>query len=109
MIQDISKACVFAPATRGQQREPRILNSGVRWEDTGITWEPDPRHTDIMIEQTGLKDARLLRIPGVKEEKKSERELRADIDNIIDQNKTLDRNGTFDDSKILDAEIVHRQ
>ena len=56
----------------GQQREARILNRVVRWEQTGITWQPDPRHAEISIEQMGLKEERLLKFSGVKEEKKSE-------------------------------------
>ena len=43
-----------------------------------------------MIEQMVFKGAKSLKIPGVKEEKKSERELGADIDNIIDDNTILD-------------------
>ena len=39
-----------------------------------------------MIEQMGLKGARSLKIPGVKEENKNDRELRTDIDQIIDEN-----------------------
>ena len=59
-----------------------------------------------MIEQMGSKDAKLLKIPGVKEEKKSERAFRADIGNISDQNNILDRNGTLDDSKILVEKLI---
>ena len=33
----------------GQQREARVLNRVIRWEETGIAWEPDPRHVEIMI------------------------------------------------------------
>ena len=67
--------------------EARVLNRVIRWEETGITWEPDPSHVEIMIEQMGLKEAKQLKIPGVKEEKKSDRELREDIDMIIDKNE----------------------
>ena len=76
----------------GQQLEAQVLNRLIRWEDTGITWEPDPRHAEIRIEQMGLKRAKSLKIPGVKEEKKSERELRADIDHVIDRNNNPDHN-----------------
>ena len=44
----------------GQQLEARVLNRVIRWEETGITWEPDPRHVEIMIEQMGLKEAKQL-------------------------------------------------
>ena len=76
----------------GQQREARVLNRVIRWEETGITWEPDPRHAEIMVEQMGFKGGRPLKIPGVKEEKKNDRELRADIDHIISENNYSDQN-----------------
>ena len=76
----------------GQQLEARVLNRVIRWEETGITWEPDPRHAEIMIEQMGLKGGRSLKIPGVKEEKKTDRELRADIDNILSDNEYPEQN-----------------
>ena len=33
-----------------QQLEARVLNWVIRWEETGITFELDPRHAEIMIE-----------------------------------------------------------
>ena len=51
-----------------------------------------------MIDQMGPTEAKSLKISGVKEEKKSEQELRADIDNIIGQNNILDQNGTLEDN-----------
>ena len=41
----------------GRQLEARVLNMVIPWEETGITWEPDPRHVEIRIEQMGLKDS----------------------------------------------------
>ena len=40
-----------------------------------------------MIEEMGLNEAKTLKIPGVKEEKKSVRKLRKDIDMMIDKNQ----------------------
>ena len=40
-----------------------------------------------MREQMGLKGAKTLKMPGIKEEKKSDRELREDIGMIIDKNE----------------------
>ena len=57
----------------GQQWEARVLNKVIRWEATGITWEPDPSHVEIIIDQMGLKGAKLLKIPGAKEEEHNER------------------------------------
>ena len=84
----------------GQQLEARVLNRFIRWEETGITWEPDPRHVEIMIEQMGLKGVRQLKIPGVKEEKKSDRELCKDIDMIIDKNEFPYENNIIKDTGI---------
>ena len=70
----------------GQQREARVLNRLIRWAEAGIIWEPGPRHADILIEQMGLKGGRSMKMPGAKEEKKSDRALREDIDQIIDEN-----------------------
>ena len=48
------KAEIIGPDP-GQQLEARALNRVIRWEETGITLEPDPRHAEIMVEQMGLK------------------------------------------------------
>ena len=50
-----------------------------------------------MIEQMSLKGARSLKIPGVKEEKKTDRELRADIDQSIDENERSEENNLSTD------------
>ena len=69
-----------------QQREARVLNWVIRWEEAGITWEPDPQRAEIVIEQMGMKGGRSSTIPGVKEANKNDRELQEDIDQIIDEN-----------------------
>ena len=51
-----------------QVRQLKILNRVVTWESEGITWEPDPRHAEIIVDQLGLKDAKPLKLPGVKTE-----------------------------------------
>ena len=48
---------------------------------------PHSRHAEIIVEQMGLKGARSLKILGVKDEKKTDRELRADIDHILSENE----------------------
>ena len=72
----------------GQVFEARVLNRIIRWEDTGVPWEPDFRNAEIMIEQMGSKGAKGVMIQGVNEEKKGENELRADIDNVIESRRT---------------------
>ena len=78
----------------------RVFNRVIRWEGTGITWEPDPRHVEIMMEQMGLKGAKTLKIPGVKEEKNEDRELREDIDMIIEQNEYPYENKIIKDTRV---------
>ena len=48
----------------------KILNRVVTWEKHALTWEPDPRHAELVIEQLGLKGAKPLKLPGIKEEVK---------------------------------------
>ena len=44
-----------------QQLEARVFHRVIRWEKTGITWEPDPRHVEFIIEQKGFKGAKQLK------------------------------------------------
>ena len=53
-----------------------------------------------MIEQMGLKGATQLKIPGVKEEKTSDRELREDIDMMINKNEYPYENHIIKDTGI---------
>jgi hypothetical protein len=54
----------------------RILNRVVEWTSSGISYEADQRHAEIIVKQLGLeKESRSLSTPGVKqEEKKGETE-----------------------------------
>ena len=62
-----------------------------------------------MIEQMGLKGAKQLKIPGVKEEKKSVRELRKDIDMIIDKNEYPYENNITKDTGIQREKKEHKE
>ena len=54
------------------QRETKILNRILGWNDEkGIVFEADPRHTEIIIDQLGLKDAKAVTTPGTKDEGKT--------------------------------------
>ena len=47
----------------------KILNRVVCWcNEKGITFEVDPRHTEITIDQLRLKDTKAVCTPGIKEE-----------------------------------------
>ena len=36
------------PGTAGTVQEMRHLNRIITWDKQGITWEPDPRHVDLL-------------------------------------------------------------
>ena len=58
------------PRPNGNQvRELKSLNRIVaRDNHKGICYEVDPRHTEIIIEQFGLREAKGVATPGAKEE-----------------------------------------
>ena len=35
----------------GEAKELRVLNRMIKWESTGITWEADPRHAEMIVEK----------------------------------------------------------
>ena len=59
-------------ADRGQLRQIRILNRVITWEARGVTWESNPRHAGILLEQMGLVDAKPLKVPGAKPTKEKD-------------------------------------
>ena len=38
----------------GMENEKRVLNRTLRWTDSGITYEPDHRHAEIIIKEFNL-------------------------------------------------------
>ena len=42
----------------------RILNRVVSWTPRGLTYEADPRHAELIIQDLGLGDARAVVTPG---------------------------------------------
>jgi hypothetical protein len=63
-------------SSKGEQREVRILNRVLRWEEKGICWEADPRHAELVVRQLGLETASTVTTPGSKEEHRHEVQLR---------------------------------
>ncbi len=61
------KTEVFGPHP-GQQRQARILNRVISWEDDGIHYEADQRHGEIIIGELGLNGAKSLSTPGSRED-----------------------------------------
>ena len=48
-------------------KEVRILNRVVTWSESGLTYEADSRHAEIIIRDLGLTKAKAVTTPGVKE------------------------------------------
>ena len=46
------------------QREVRIFNRIILYEDVGIGYEADPRHVETMIEELGFKESTIVNTPG---------------------------------------------
>ena len=57
----------------GEQLEIRFLNRIVQWRPEGITWEADPRHAELIIQQLELEDCAPVVTPGVRHETKKEK------------------------------------
>ena len=56
--------------------EVKILNRIVVWNQIeGITYEADPRHVEIILEQLNLKDAETVTTPGICEEGRTQEDL----------------------------------
>ena len=53
-------------------REVKILNQIIRWTDSGVELEADPRHAEIVVCELGLSGAAASKVPGVKPPKMSE-------------------------------------
>ena len=71
----------------GEVKELRELNRVIKWESTGITWEADPRHAEMIVEQFEMTRAKPVTTPGLKDEVKSgtaaERRVNfADVDDL---------------------------
>ena len=53
----------------GQLQEVKIINRIVSWcHKTGIQYETDPRHIELIIDQLGLHEAKPVSTPGTNEE-----------------------------------------
>ena len=51
-------------------QEVRVLNRVLRWEATGIDYEPDQRHAEVIVRELGLENAKSLTSPWSAEELK---------------------------------------
>ena len=61
------KIHILGPGAKHAQ-EVRILNRIVRWTKSGIDYEPDQRHAEMVIRDLGLEQAKAVSSPGTKED-----------------------------------------
>ena len=52
---------------KGETREIRVLNRIIRWETDGISYEPDPRHAEIIAKEMGVDGTKGVVSPSIKE------------------------------------------
>ena len=62
-------------------QEVKILNRIIRWADSGILIEADPRHAEIIIEHYGLETSKISKVPGSKAAKKESEETDEEEEN----------------------------
>ena len=53
-------------ADKQDDKEIRLLNRVIYWEDKGMRYEPDQRHADIIIALSGSQDKKSVNTPGTK-------------------------------------------
>ena len=51
------------------KQEMRILNRVIRWTGSGITYEPDQRHAELIIAAMGMENSKPVSTPGNAESK----------------------------------------
>ena len=64
----------------GESTEVRVLNRIIRWSAEGVTYEPDPRHAEIIRQQLGLQNAKGVTSPGTKEQETEPMRSSPDMD-----------------------------
>lgn len=72
MRAELEKAYELKTHVLGPDKEDlkqvRVLNRVLTWSSEGTSYEADPRHAEIVINDLGLKDAKGVVAPGTKEE-----------------------------------------
>ena len=73
-----------------------IINRVVAREESGVTWEPDPRHAEIIIDQLGPTGAKLLKLPEVKDpsrrDKLTDQDMEAEVAAVYAKLMSRDHN-----------------
>jgi hypothetical protein len=63
------KTEVLGPdAAKGEVQELKFLNRVLSWMPQGISWEADPRHAEMVVQQLGVSGGRVAGTPGTKDD-----------------------------------------
>ena len=47
----------------GSAKSTKVLNRRIRWRETGILYQHDPRHVDVLVESLGLENGNTVQTP----------------------------------------------
>ena len=65
-VYELKVRAILGPDPR-DDKQVRILNRIVSWNNSGIQYEPDQRHVEIVIKALGLEKAKPVSTPGIRE------------------------------------------
>ena len=70
----------------GSETEIKLLNRTIRWGSKGISWEPDARHVQLLMEQLELNPdtTSTLSVPAVKEKKSFPQDMATSAVDVVD-------------------------
>lgn len=74
----------------GQKKEVRVLNGALRWIKEGIEYEADPRHAEIILQQSHIEACKVVATPGTRNEGRTKE---GDADNEDDNAAIPDGKG----------------
>ena len=84
------KAEFLGPKVEGAQTEVRVLNRTIRWTDEGLEYEPDQRHSELIIQQMGMANCKAVSTPTFTEVEYNE-SLRLESGMLSERKATLYR------------------
>ena len=70
----------------GEVPEVRFLGRVIRWTSRGYEYEGDPKHATTLLKEWGLEDSKVVKTPGVHDEKKVAEDI--EDDNELDKNES---------------------
>ena len=74
----------------------RILNRVVTWEDDGLVYEPDQRHSELIVKQLGLGEStKALSTPGEKNRMTDESDLAVFVDGDIRSYRSMTMRASY--------------